>query len=300
MRIPPTRTRTVRGDGVDLHVQTAGDGPPVVLLHGFPESPHVWRHQLSPLVDAGFSVLVPEMRGYGRSGRPASVEAYRNERLVGDVAGLVRESGHARAHVVGHDWGGIVAWAFAAHHPDLLGRLVVMNAPHLALWAERVRRPPQMIRSLYAAAFQLPVVPEWVLAAGGFALLRQTIRAVHARQETLLEDDIDRYIAALRPPGALTAALNYYRALRLPGARAFGEAPTDAETLVVWGERDPALGLDLLDGLDRVAPNARVHRIPDAGHTVQVEAADEVNSVLVPFLQRAGPGALAKPDAQVS
>ena len=278
------RTERVRGDGVDLHVEVAGAGPAVLLLHGFPESPRVWRHQVGPLIEAGFTAVAPEMRGYGRSGRPAHVDAYGLRRLVGDVAALARAFGSGPVHVVGHDWGGIVGWAFAASHPDLLGRLVVLNAPHLRRWAEEVRRPPQALRSAYAAAFQVPVLPERALAAADFALLRRMIRAAHAREGALTRADEDAYVDALRPPGALTAALNYYRALRLPGARAFGERPTGAETLVVWGERDPALGLALLDGLGRVAPNARVHRVPHAGHTVQMEAPDEVNGALIPFL----------------
>ena len=268
---------------MDLHVEVAGQGPAVLLLHGFPHSPRVWRHQVGPLVEAGFTVAVPAMRGYGRSGRPTGVAAYALPRLAGDVAALADAFGDGGpVHVVGHDWGGIVAWAFAAACPERVGRLAVINAPHLRRWAEEVRRPPQALRSAYAAAFQIPALPERALAVAHFALLRRAVRATYAGPVPLADEDA--YVAALRPPGALAAALNYYRALRRPDSLALGNRPTEAETLVVWGERDPFLGSGLLRGLGRVAPNARVHRFPEAGHTPQAEAPDAVNRVLVPFL----------------
>lgn len=141
------RHERVDADGVSLHVARAGDGPPVLLLHGFPENWHAWRHQIAPLADAGFSVWAPDLRGYGRSDRPGVQSAYRLDRLVADVAALVRATGHHRAHVVGHDWGGIVAWRFAAEHAASVDRLVVMNAPHMALYARQMWRSSQLLRS---------------------------------------------------------------------------------------------------------------------------------------------------------
>ena len=280
-----TRTQTVRADGVDLHVDVAGQGPAVLLLHGFPHSPHVWQHLVGPLVAAGFTAVVPAMRGYGRSGRPAGVAAYALPRLAADVAALADAFG-GRVHAVGHDWGGIAAWAFAAAYPERLDRLVVVNAPHLRLWREAVRRPVQALRSAYVAAFQVPALPERALAAADFALLRRMIRTTYAG--AVPRADEDAYADALRPPGALTAALNYYRAMRRPDSQALGTRPTEAETLVVWGERDPFLGVGLLRGLGRVAPNARVHRLPHAGHTPQAETPDAVARALVPFLREGG------------
>lgn len=277
--------QTVRGHAVDLHVGVAGTGPAVLLLHGFPHSARVWQHQVGPLVEAGFSVVVPEMRGYGHSGRPAGVAAYGLRALAGDVAALAEAfGGGAPVDVVGHDWGGIVAFAAAAAHPERVGRLVVMNAPHVRRWADEARRPGQALRSVYVAAFQIPALPERALAAGDFALYRRFIRATYTRREALTAADEAAYVDAVRPPGALTAALNYYRALRRPADRALGERTVPAETLVVWGERDPTLSVRLLDGIGHVVPNVRVVRIPDAGHTVQAEAPDRVNGVLVPFL----------------
>jgi pimeloyl-ACP methyl ester carboxylesterase len=273
--------------GVGLHVVMAGTGPLVVLLHGFPEHWVSWRHQMEPLVAAGFSVAAPDLRGYNLSDRPAMRDAYHLRFLVEDVVHVIRATGHERAHVIGHDWGGIIAWTFAGTHPELLDKLVIMNAPHMRLYLEKARHPPQLFRAWYVLFFHMPALPERLLSAANFAAIRVMFRQLPARRGTFSEDDIETYVAALRQPGALTAGLNYYRALRTPGGLSLARAArTDAETLIIWGERDPALGLELLQGLERVAPRARVHRLPDVSHWVQNEAPDEVNRVLVEFLSR--------------
>ena len=272
--------------GIALHVVRAGEGPLVVLLHGFPEHWISWRRQIEALVAAGFSVAAPDLRGYNLSDRPANRDAYQLRFLVDDVAAVVRAAGHSRAHVVGHDWGGIIAWTFACTCPGLLHKLVIMNAPHMRLYLEKARRPPQLFRTWYVIFFHLPALPERLLSAGDFAAIRRMFRELPARRGAFSEEDIEAYVAALRQPGALTAGLNYYRALRTPGGLELARcARTDAETLVIWGEKDPALGLDLLRGLERVAPRVRIHRLPGVGHWVQAEAPDEVNRALVEFLR---------------
>lgn len=273
-------------EGVRLHVARSGSGPAVVLLHGFPEFWYSWRHQIPALVDAGFSVVAPDLRGYNLSDKPRGREAYRLEHLVRDVAAIARSTGQQRVHVVGHDWGGILAWTFASQHRDLVDRLVIMNAPHLGRFAEVVRRPPQIFRSWYVLLFQLPRIPERAIAARNYAAIRSLFRNKPAVPGAFSRDDIARYVEAISRPGALTSALNYYRALRLRGASRIGRrARTDAKTLVIWGEQDPALTIELLDGLERYAPRVRVHRIPHAGHWIQSEDPAEVNSVLQEFLR---------------
>jgi epoxide hydrolase 4 len=275
----------VHADGVTLHVARAGDGPAVVLLHGFPENWRSWRKQISPLVAAGFSVWAPDLRGYNLSERPTARGAYHLRHLVADVSALVRATGSEAAHIVGHDWGGIIGWAFAGRHPEQTRRLVVMNAPHMRPYLATVWRSQQSLRSWYVLFFQLPSLPERVLSAGRFRLIRELFRRTPARHGTFSEDDIDLYVAALARPGALTAALAYYRDnLRGDGLRQAASASIGAETLVIWGDRDPALSTLLLNGLERVVPRLSIHRIPDAGHWVQNEAPDEVNRVLVDFL----------------
>jgi pimeloyl-ACP methyl ester carboxylesterase len=281
------RHERIPGDGVHLHVARAGTGPPVILLHGFPENWRSWKHQVPALASAGFSVLVPDLRGYNESDRPAERSAYHLRHLVADVAALVRASGAARAHVVGHDWGGIVAWVFASVHPELLDKLVIVNAPHLRVYMEKLRRPSrQMLRAWYLLLFRIPGVSERALAARDFRAIRQMFRGL-PKQPAFTDEEIEHYVAALARPGALTAALNWYREnLASPDALQLARsAHVGAETLVIWGEQDPALGVELLDGLERVAPRARVHRIPHASHWVQNEAPDEVNRVLVEFLR---------------
>jgi epoxide hydrolase 4 len=278
----------IEGDEVDLHVAVAGDGPPVILLHGFPEDWRSWRHQLPALVEAGYSVWAPDMRGYNLSERPVQREAYRLQHLVADVAAVVRATGHERAHIVGHDWGGIVAWTFAGACPGLVDKLIVLNAPHLGVYLKKVWRPPQMFRSWYVLLFLLPYLPESVLAANDFRAVREMFRRTAGRRsfadEREAEEAIEQYVAALSVPGALTAALNYYRANTRPNGLAVGRAArVAADTLVIWGDRDPALDVGLLDGLDVFVPRLRVQHL-DTGHWVHSEAPEQVNRLIVEFL----------------
>ncbi len=275
------------GDGVHLHVARAGQGPPVILLHGFPENWRSWKHQIPTLVSADFSVLAPDLRGYNESDRPAERAAYHLRHLVADVAALVRASGHPRAHVVGHDWGGVVAWTFAGAHPDLLDKLVILNAPHMQLYAEKMWPPSrQTLRAWYVLFFRVPGVAERALAARDFRAVRHMFRDAPKRR-AFTDDEIEAYVAALARPGALTAALNWYRENMgsVDAQHLARSARVAAETLVIWGDHDPALGVELLEGLPRVAPRVRVHRIADASHWVQNEAPDEVNRELLNFLR---------------
>jgi pimeloyl-ACP methyl ester carboxylesterase len=204
--------------------------------------------------------------------------------LIEDVAALVRATGASRAHVAGHDWGGVIAWLFAAEHPALVDRLVILNAPHVDLYRRRLRDPRQAIRSWYALFFLVPGLAEWALSVNHYFGLRQVFTRGAARPGAFTPERVDAYVAAMSTPGALTAALEYYRA----NARSW---PTRAarivaaETLVIWGEQDPALSTILLDDLSSVAPRARVHRLPDVGHWVQNEAPEETNRLMTQFLR---------------
>jgi pimeloyl-ACP methyl ester carboxylesterase len=276
------RHARLQGAGVGLHATIAGDGPPVLLLHGFPEHWRSWRGLMGPLADAGFRAIAPDLRGYNESDRPLARDAYRMEALVADVAALARGSGAARVRVVGHDWGGVIAWVFAAVHPELVERLAILNAPHPVLYRRRLAHPDQLVRSWYVGVFQVPGLAERLLAARDFALLRRMFTGT-ARPGTFSREQLDAYADAMRPPGALTAALEYYRA-NLRGRPVAALPPVTAPTLVVWGERDAALSVRLLDGLHHVAPHLTVRRLPHAGHWVHHEARNEVLQALVPFL----------------
>lgn len=275
------------GCDVQLHVARAGgDGPPIVLLHGFPENWTSWRHQIPALANAGYAVYAPDMRGYNLSDRPTGIEAYRLRLLIDDVAEIVRATPQRRAHIVGHDWGGAIAWTFAGAYPELVDRLVIMNAPHLDLYRKVLRKHRgQLFRSWYVVMFQIPGLAERLLSARDYRALRNLFANGPARPGAFSSDDIEQYITAAAQPGALTAMLSYYRAMRDSGSKAIGRAArAECETLVIWGERDVALSVRLLDDIEDVAPLAQVHRIPDAGHWVQNEVPGTVNRLMLDFL----------------
>ena len=274
-------------NGVKLHYVEAGEGPLVVLLHGFPEFWYSWRHQIPALAAAGFRVLAPDMRGYNLSEKPKGVRHYRTELLIEDVAALVRLAGEERAVIVGHDWGGGIAWGVPMRYPDLVSKLIVLNAPHPLAFQRELRSPRQLAKSWYMFFFQLPWLPEASFRAGGYRFLERVLRRDPVQAGAFTEEDIARYKEAIAQPGALTAAINYYRAaLRTNPFRAAREVETiTAPTLLIWGERDRYLSIRLTEDLDRWVPNIRVERIADASHWVQVDAAERVNDLMIDFLR---------------
>ena len=277
-------------NGVRLHYVAAGpaDGRRVILLHGFPEYWYSWRHQLPALARAGVRAVAPDLRGYNRSEKPRGVAAYRVATLTEDVAGLIAHLGTERAAVVGHDWGGVIAWELAARRPNVVDRLVVLNAPHPARLARALRGPAQPLRSWYVAAFQVPWLPERLLATGDYRALREVFRREPTRPGAFTEQDIGRYVAAMRRPGAATATINYYRAAvreRLPHPRRGATVGTIAvPTLLLWGDRDPHLGVELTRGLERWVPGIRVERFPAASHWLQHDEPDRVSDAILGFL----------------
>jgi pimeloyl-ACP methyl ester carboxylesterase len=230
------------------------------------------------------------MRGYNLSEKPRGVRRYRIELLARDVAELVRHAGAERAHVVGHDWGGLVAWSVATRHPAVVERLVVLNAPHPAVMLRGLLRNGQLRKSRYILFFQLPRVAERRFAAQDFAIVRRYLRRDPVRPGAFSAEDIERYVEALKQPGALTAALNYYRAaFRSAPLRLFQSHPRiKAPVLLVWGERDRYLGPHLVDGTERWVADLRVERIAEASHWVQADAPERVNEVLVAHLRGRG------------
>jgi pimeloyl-ACP methyl ester carboxylesterase len=267
--------------GVRLYWTEAGSGAPVILLHGFPESSRAWRRQLPALAAAGFRAIAPDMRGYGRSDKPRGIQAYAVERLVEDVVGLVRAAGAERVRLVGHDWGGVVAWYVAMWHPEIVERLVIINAPHPAIFRRELRKGDQLARSWYVGFFQLPRIPEWAIGRRGFAVLERIFRHDPLRPGAYTDDDIRGYKEDAARPGALTAMLNYYRATRFSRP---ASVPVRAPTLLVWGVHDRALSERNTVGLERWVPDLRIERI-DASHWVMADAPDRLNELLVGFLR---------------
>jgi len=271
---------------VRLHVVSQGSGPPVLLLHGFPEFWYSYRHQMQALADAGFRAIAPDLRGYNLSDKPKGIAAYGIEKLADDVEGLIRALGHDRVHLVGHDWGGYLAWYVAAHRPHLVSRLVVLNGPHPKIMARELLTPGQLAMSWYMFFFQLPVVPEKVVAKR--ESLERILRGWSPAAKTAFSDaDIDAFTEAMQRPGAARAALNWYRAALRSPLRSLRTPKIQAPTLVVWGELDRCLGLGQLRGLEREVRHLTVVRLPDAGHFVQQERAEEVSARIVDFLKDA-------------
>jgi pimeloyl-ACP methyl ester carboxylesterase len=273
-------------NGLRFHYVEAGRGPLVVLLHGFPEFWYAWRHQIPFLAQAGFRVIAPDLRGYNETDKPKGVHPYRLERLVADVAGLIDQAGAERATLVGHDWGGAIAWEMAQRQPQRLDKLAILNAPHPAAFRRELRKPAQWLRSAYILFFQLPWLPEWLLQAGDYALLERTLRQQPVQPGAFNAKDIQRYRQALARPGARTATLNYYRAgLRYAGKGLHRPQPIQSPTLLLWGLQDPYLGVGMTEALSSWVPNLRVVRLAEASHWVQNDAPDQVNALLLGFLQ---------------
>lgn len=258
---------------------------PVLLLHGFPDLPLTWRPQVAALAAAGFRTHAPPLRGYLDAPRPAHVADYAIDHLVADAESRVRSLG-GRAHVVGHDWGGMIAWHLASRHPELVDRLVVMNAPHPARFARALRTPRQALRSWYALAFQLPWLPERLIAADGGALVRRSVRRA-TRPGAFTEAELDALARALATVDAARAAIACYRAAFRAALRGVARPRTRVErpTLLVWGMRDPFLGPELTEGLEDRVLDLRVERVAEAGHWVHRDAAARVNGVVLEFLR---------------
>jgi pimeloyl-ACP methyl ester carboxylesterase len=269
-------------NGIRMHYVTAGSGPPLLLLHGFPEFWYSWRRQIPALAER-FTVIVPDQRGYNETDKPGW--GYSVDVLVADVLELMDALGHERADLVGHDWGGAVAWAAGIAYPHRFRRLAILNTPHPAVFAENLRRNwRQRLRSLYMGLFALPALPELLLSANDYALLAGALRGVRA--DTFSAEDIDAYKDAISTPGALTAALGWYRAAAREGPRGIYRG-TDMRctlpTLLVWAEEDRFLGKELIAGTERYVPDLTVRRIPGCSHWVQQERPDLVNSYLLEF-----------------
>jgi len=277
---------TRRFDLGDVQLEAITAGPPtgelVILLHGFPESGDAWRQQLAALSGAGYRAIAPHQRGYAGSSRPAGLLPYRLSTLAQDVIGLADAAGAERFSVVGHDWGAAVGWHLATLRPERLHRLVILNGPHAGtVGALSMQRPMQLLRSWYVGAFQVPMAPELLLRANGFALLKRAIRG-SAREGAIPDDLLDRYQQQWVQPGALTAMLNWYRALMLdlptPTLR------TSVPVTVVWGERDPFLERALADAALALCERGTLVALPQATHWLHHEDPEAVNRAILQAL----------------
>ena len=283
-------TRRIEANGQIFTVDEAGEGDAVALcLHGFPECRYSWRFQLPALAAAGWRAVAPDLRGYGDSSRPKERDAYRMEHLVADAAALFDACGARRRLLVGHDWGAMIAWTFAMQRTRPLDGLVVMNVPHPAVFRHVLRHSwAQRRRSWYVAFFQLPFLPEALLTAGRARAVAQSFRGMAVNKSAFPPDVLERYRRNALLPGAMTAMLNYYRA-NLAGLSDAAPTPKiEVPTLMVWGEEDTALGLELTEGYGPYVADFTLERLPGVSHWVQQEAPEAVNARRLAWLGRHG------------
>jgi pimeloyl-ACP methyl ester carboxylesterase len=287
MSEPALHYETIAANGLHFNVATAGDGDRLaLLLHGFPETSFSWRHQIPYLANLGYRVWAPDLRGYGRTSRPIGVKEYAIEKLCDDVAGLIDASGAKHVSIVAHDWGGGIAWTFATRRIRPIERLAVLNCPHPACMQQGMRSPAQLRKSWYMFFFQIPWVPEALFGARHAKGVGDAILNMAVDKSRFPEEVLAVYRDNAAEPGALTAMMNYYRAM-FRGMRELMSTPMpriEVPTLLIWGEEDLALGKELTFGTDRYVDDLTVRYLPRVSHFTQQEAPDTVNVLLEAFL----------------
>jgi pimeloyl-ACP methyl ester carboxylesterase len=281
-----TETTYIETNGIKLHVVMAGpkDGGAVLLLHGFPEFWYGWRNQIPALTEAGYRVIVPDQRGYNLSDKPKGIKEYTLDKLADDILGLVDVLGYEKVNLIGHDWGGLVAWSLAIWHPERLHKLGILNTPHPAVMNNFLRRgdPEQLRRSWYIFAFQIPWLPEVLMRANNWLRLEPALRN-GGKPHTFTDEDIEKYKKAWSQTGALTAMLNWYRAGRhISGL--LKETQIKVPTMLIWGMQDAALSHRMARLSLDYCEDGKLVFFEDATHWVQHDEAEEVTNFLLDFL----------------
>jgi pimeloyl-ACP methyl ester carboxylesterase len=283
---PPWTHDFITTNGIRLHYVTQGSGSLMLFLHGFPEFWYSWRHQIPEFANE-YKVVAIDLRGYNDSDKPTDVAAYSMPELINDVKGVIAALGYEQCVLVGHDWGGAIAWSFADAHPEMVDRLIVLNMPHPAKFAEGLRTPQQLLRSWYIFFFQLPFLPELLIQLNDYQALEQALQGMAINPNAFTRADIEAYKNAFAKPGALTAALNYYRNILQSGSsRQRSWSVLEVPTLMIWGEDDIPLGKELTYGTEKYVRNFQTQYIPHCSHWVQQEQPQLVNQFIHEFLTR--------------
>ena len=273
----------ITSNGLKLHYVTQGEGPLMLLLHGFPEFWYSWRHQI-PEFAKDFKVVALDLRGYNDSDKPEAQSAYVMSEFIKDVEGVIKGLGYDRCVLVGHDWGGAIAWNFAYDHPEMVEKLIVLNIPHPAKFAEGLRTPQQLLRSSYMFLFQLPWVPELLIQTADYQALENAFKGMAVNKSAFTNEDIAAYKNAAAKRGALTAMLNYYRNIFQQRMFKSDWRVLEVPTLMIWGEKDTALGTELTYGTASYVSNLQIKYIPECSHWVQQEQPQLVNQYMREFL----------------
>lgn len=239
------------------------NGQLIVLLHGFPEFWYGWKNQIKPLADAGYRVIAPDQRGYNLSDKPDGIDSYRIDTLRDDIIGLISQFTDEKAIVIGHDWGGAVAWHLASTRPEYLEKLIAINIPHPYIMKTVTPiYPPQWLKSSYIAFFQLPDIPEASLKENDYETLDKAI-GLSTRPELFTSEDVSKYKEAWKQPGALTAMLNWYRALR-KGSLSEKTTYETAPYRMIWGMEDRFLSRKLAKETERHCTNGHLIFVDEA------------------------------------
>lgn len=270
-------------NGIKLHYVTQGKGELMLMLHGFPEFWYSWRHQI-PEFAKDFKVVALDLRGYNESDKPSKQSAYIMDEFIKDIEGVIKGLGYDRCVLVGHDWGGAIAWSFAYAHPDMVERLIVLNLPHPAKFAEGFRTPQQLLRSAYIFFFQLPLLPELLLQASDYQPIESAFKGMAVNKSAITQADIEAYKNAAAKRGALTATLNYYRNFWQQGLLSHNWGILEVPTLMIWGEDDTALGKELTYGTEAYVRDFQIKYISNCSHWVQQEQPQLVNQYMREFL----------------
>ena len=282
------RRIVVLANGIEFEVFEAGAGDRLaLLLHGFPEHAVMWRHLVGPLTAAGHRVWAVNQRGYGATTRPLEKDAYSLEALTADVAGLIDAANPTSVSLIGHDWGGFIAWVVAIRKLHRIDALVALNIPHPLCFRRALEEQwRQKFKSAYAAFFQLPWLPDRLLSARRGALAERLMQFAADREGVFSKEEMEIYRANVSAPGAATVMLNWYRAAGSDILEAEDlDSSVDAPTLVVWGLNDVALGESCLDGTDRYVRNLRIEKLPGVSHWTPEDAPERVNALILGFLQ---------------
>jgi pimeloyl-ACP methyl ester carboxylesterase len=274
----------INTNGVKLHYVTQGEGPLMIMLHGFPEFWYSWRHQI-PEFAQYYKVVALDMRGYNDSDKPKETSAYTINEIVKDVEGVIRGLGYDKCVLVGHDWGGAIAWNFAYTYPYMVDKLIILNLPHPVKFAEGLRTPQQLLRSWYIFLFQLPFLPEFLIQSGDYQPLEAAFKGMAVNKSTFTQADIDRYKDASAKRGALTAMVNYYRNIFQPQFFNKTWGILEVPTLMIWAEDDTALGKELTYGTEAYVRDFQIKYIPNCSHWLQQEKPQLVNQYMRDFLK---------------
>ncbi len=291
---PFTHERTITANGLSFEILECGEGDRLALfLHGFPSHAICWRDQLPALAKLGFRAWAPNQRGYGRTTRPARVADYTVEILLNDIAAIIDASGARSTVLIAHDWGGLLAWFFAARRIRPLDGLIILNAPHPACAAVAYRHWKQMKKGWYIMAFQIPWIPDWLLRLNRAWLVGRLMIFAAGGRKLFSDETLAFYRRNASGKGAVTAMLNWYRGMMRGGVppELAGKFPTiETPTLVIWGDGDVALDFSCIEDVGKYSADVTLHRLPGVSHWVQEEVPDQVNALIEAFIQRVGTG----------